>query len=427
MFRTKSNSKTRTARRRLTAIAAVLAAVSADLPSARGAASVPFVLVVYVSGGWDPAMVFDNKIGGGFVATEDGLTPAEGKGGIPYLDHASRPAVKTFFDTYGDHAAIINGVYVGSLDRRHAAALVLGAIPPDKARAVDFASFYAASLTPVMTMPHVVIDAPFLPGDYASVAVRVTSGDLDTIDAERPGGLSDDAEAALTAYRKTAYEGVYKKAASASLDGEKLRALYYGYAREEPTRQAFIKAKTKLGDLSADDSFVRAGKTAVELFAQGDSQCATVQAYGDGAWDTFENHHARQSELYEDLFAGLFKIFDYADARGILSKMTVLVVSDGGKSPQLNARDGKGPWPYTSVLVWGAGIRGGAVAGVSDKALVGRAVDPVFGTTDSADAVTLTVAHVWAAIFLKLDVATKFLLSDEVQPLTPILDPGKNQ
>jgi uncharacterized protein (DUF1501 family) len=414
----------RTHAKLLALLTSCLYAMAAAAPSARAADFVPFVLVVYASGGWDQTMVFDPKIESGFVANEDEIAVAKGKGDIPFVDHPDRPAVKTFFETYGDHATIVNGLYVGSMSRSSAAANVLGTVPPEKSRAVDYLSYYTASLTPVMTMPHVVIDAPIMPGDYASVTVKISSDDLETADAPPAGDLGDDAEAALDEFRKAEFGEVHKPAAKASLDGEKLRALYYGFAREAPVRKALAKVKETLGSNEDDgeSELVRAGKAAVELFANGASQAATIQAFGDDAWDTFEDSHARQSVLFQDLFAGLNTILDYADARGVASRLTLVVVSDGGKSPQLNAKNGKGPWPYTSMLLWGVGIRGASVAGLTDRALRGIPIDPIFGTRDSKDAVAITAANVWAALYLKTKVTTEFLLPEDTAPLTLILN-----
>jgi hypothetical protein len=382
---------------------------------------IPFVLMIHASGGWDTTMVFDNKLDSGYVSQEPGAAAATGAGNIPYINHPDRPSVKAFFDTYGANAAIVNGIHAGGIDRAGALKSMMGSVPPVRTRHTDWLSFYTYSTNPVMNLPHVVIDAPWLPGDYASVAVRLNSagiGDFtDAVPVEQSLGAAG--ETALAAFRKTAYSSFYTAANDKSLDGDKLKALFYSYAREGALYADIPKALTTIGDTSADSAFVRKGKLAVELFAQGSSQAVTLQSGPDNEWDTTTDNFARQSALFENLFAGINSIIAYASKRSIAGKMIVIVTSERGRAPLLNAAGGKAAWPFTSVLLWGVAIKGGTVAGLTDATLRGLPIDPIFGGQTTTNG-PLEMGNILSGIYLKTNVPTKILLPDH-KPLSPIL------
>lgn len=382
---------------------------------------IPFVLHIYVSGGWDQTMVFDNKLTSDICSQETGATSATGGGNLAYVNHPNRPAVKTFFDTYGANAAIVNGISSGAMDRVGALKKMMGAIPDGKYRYADWLSFYTYSTNPVMTLPHVVIDAPWMPGDYNSVAVKLTSDTIDEYTSAIPNTktLGSDGESALTTFRSSAYSSFYTAANEKSLDNDKLKSFFYSYARESNAYSELVDATTTVGDTTGDSKFLRNGKIAIELFAQGASQCATVQAGLENEWDTTTDHYNRQSEKFQNLFSDINDLFSYASSRNVLEKMIVIVSSERGRAPILNDQNGKGSWAFTSVLLWGVGIRGGTVAGLTDKALRGLPIDPIFGG-QSETAPPLEMGNIFSALYLKTNVPTKILLPNH-KPLSPIL------
>ena len=53
--------------------------------------------------------------------------------------------------------------------------------------------------------------------------------------------------------------------------------------------------------------------------------------------------------------------------RGLLDETLVVLMSEMGRSPRVNGNGGRDHWTYCySVLLAGAGIRGGTVYGASD-------------------------------------------------------------
>lgn len=86
------------------------------------------------------------------------------------------------------------------------------------------------------------------------------------------------------------------------------------------------------------------------------------------AWDTHTNNFAI---LKENKLPGLDQTYsalmeDLA-AKGLLDETLVVVMSEMGRTPRINANGGRDHWTYCySVLLAGAGIRGGTVFGESD-------------------------------------------------------------
>lgn len=105
-------------------------------------------------------------------------------------------------------------------------------------------------------------------------------------------------------------------------------------------------------------------------------RCVTIEHTN---WDT---HYAQFPGLKNDLLpqldgavAGLFR--DLAD-RGILDRTFVLVTGEFGRTPKVNNRAGRDHWPAVCTLIMGgAGIRGGRIVGASNALAEKPATEPV--------------------------------------------------
>lgn len=384
------------------------------------AGAAPFLLVIYCSGGWDASMVFDPKLDSTLVAAESGAQSVQ-VGNLTYTDHANRPSVKQFFTANGAQSVIIRGIKTSSLDHRNAYLTAFAALPPGKDRPIDLATFYAISVNPVAPLPHVVIDAPIIPGDQSPSVARLTSARIDEYLAAAPGDtLGTQGEAALLTMRKSAFARRLDKINQTSLDFEKLSALNASFAREAKLTDALTKAS---GTLPKDtvSTLVKHGRIAIELFAQGSSQAVTIQAGAAGAWNSTEDNFASQTTNYEALFSGLNSIISYAASRKVDTNLLILVASDMGRTPKLNARGGKGPWPYTSALLWGSGLNGASTIGLTDSALRATPFDPVFGTPGGPTAIVPGMLNIYASLYLATGVPSKLIMADSVKPLSKLM------
>jgi len=86
------------------------------------------------------------------------------------------------------------------------------------------------------------------------------------------------------------------------------------------------------------------------------------------AWDTHTNNF---TILKENKLPGLDQTYSALlqdlDARGLLDETLVVVMSEMGRTPRINANAGRDHWTHCySMLFAGAGIRGGTVYGESD-------------------------------------------------------------
>jgi hypothetical protein len=101
---------------------------------------------------------------------------------------------------------------------------------------------------------------------------------------------------------------------------------------------------------------------------------ATVYWHYEGpqdspVWDTHANNfqHLRQRLMppTDQAFAALLE--DLA-CRGLLDDTLVVCMGEFGRSPRINSYAGREHWPFVqSVVLAGAGIRGGSVYGASDR------------------------------------------------------------
>lgn len=96
-------------------------------------------------------------------------------------------------------------------------------------------------------------------------------------------------------------------------------------------------------------------------------------------WDTHARHFPLLRERLCPAFdVGFSTLLDDLDERGLLDETLVVVMSEFGRTPQINANGGRDHWPgCNSILLAGAGIRGGLVHGSSDNLAMYPASDAV--------------------------------------------------
>lgn len=85
----------------------------------------------------------------------------------------------------------------------------------------------------------------------------------------------------------------------------------------------------------------------------------------DTHWDNFNILRTVLLPNFDQIYSALIEDLE---ARGLLDETLVAVLSDFGRTPRINATVGRDHWTYCySVLLAGAGIRGGTIYGVSDE------------------------------------------------------------
>jgi len=88
----------------------------------------------------------------------------------------------------------------------------------------------------------------------------------------------------------------------------------------------------------------------------------------DPYWDTHSNNFVqlKQANL-PNLDQTFSALMEDLDSRGLLDETLVVMMSDFGRTPRVNGNAGRDHWTFCySVLLAGAGIRGGTICGASD-------------------------------------------------------------
>ncbi len=407
-----------------TALAASSTLGAGQLLGGRRQLDRPYFLIVYCDGGWDQTLVFDNKIDSSTVAQDTGWVAAQTSNGLSYVANTSRPNVSSFFDTHGSRAVIINGLHCRAINHEYARRYALSTpYYYGDARYVDFMSIYADQTARGYAFPHLVFDAPYMPGTLSDTAVYLNNDIIAELTTAIPNttALGASGEAALTTYLNNTYRDMFKRASYGSLDAKKFWSLYKGYARESALGTALAAAQAAIPVAGTDTDFSRNGKMALELLANDLSQCATIRCGSALQWDTHSNHFTAQSAMFESLFDGLNLILGHAQTLGVYDNLCIVVVSELGRAPTLNANSGKDHWPYTSCMAWGPKLKHGTVVGVTDDYLRGVPISPTFGDTTNSDKEHINIQHVFAGIFFKYGLSRALSMPD-IAPLACILE-----
>lgn len=124
-----------------------------------------------------------------------------------------------------------------------------------------------------------------------------------------------------------------------------------------------------------DTPFGRACFAAVRLVEAG-VRCIEVTL---GTWDSHLNNHETHAERIRTLDPALAALITTLERRGLLDQTVVMCGGEFGRTPTMNAVEGRDHWPHGfSVALAGGGIRGGCVLGETDPSgEKKRPTDPV--------------------------------------------------
>ena len=88
-----------------------------------------------------------------------------------------------------------------------------------------------------------------------------------------------------------------------------------------------------------------------------------------GTWDTHAYHYRGIEAQMPDFDRGFAGLITDLDQRGLLDSTLVVVNSEFGRTPKINAGGGRDHWPRVfSIVLAGGGIKRGQVFGASDCA-----------------------------------------------------------
>jgi len=365
-------------------------------------------LFIFCAGGWDPTYVFTPFLTDPDVWMDPAGTPAEA-GGIPYLSSAERPAVDDFFSSWGDRTAIINGIEVRNVTHE-ACRRIIWTGGTDGA-ADDWAASLAGNSIHSWALPDLVVSGPAFSAKHSSSVILagpdgqlgklVTGFALDASD-QPASPLSTATTSVVEEFLATRAEALVASAHPGP-NSEFAQAYMQALDRLDAVREIGADLSPTLpsdGYLHVRDKV----RPALELLAQNRSRCVVIQHLGqwDVGWDThsgigIQNDHYQF--LMEDLnvILGELAVTPTTGGGMLLDEVTVVVLSEMGRSPWINALGGKDHWTFTTAMLIGAGIRGGVVAGEYEAGLVGAPVDLETGLA-TATGTRLTSMHLGATL-----------------------------
>lgn len=342
------------------------------LPRLAHASGASRLIVYFAYGGWDTTYLFDPKPGSPDVDTADGDWVTHGD--LRLWDTGLMPRTHDFFAEWADRIAVINGISVNSLVHEECARRVLTGASKTQA---DVASVAAAALGPHRPVPYFTLGANARSfGQEAQAATLGIANQLQSLvvpelawptAAERfaPSTAQDDAVAAYLSGRAN------QLGADRGLRGSNATRLA-DYAesldRAEQIRQ--FAPGSFLEDWSLYNSYDSVSHAAAAL-AEDFSQAVFIS--DQGFWDTHGGNR-QQASLFNDMSGNLSSLFEALTLAGIVDDTMVLVVSEMGRAPLINATAGKDHWPYTSAMVIGPGVRPG-VYGSTDDSLRQQRID----------------------------------------------------
>jgi hypothetical protein len=128
-------------------------------------------------------------------------------------------------------------------------------------------------------------------------------------------------------------------------------------------------------------------------------------ARDDAFWDTHaDNFNLLKNSLLPPFDAAFPTLLDDLDQRGLLDETLVVCLGEFGRTPKINGNAGRDHWAAcNSVVLAGAGVRGGLVIGASDRQAAFPATPPVSPTDLSATIYHALGIDIHANLYDKLD------------------------
>ncbi|MBX3443636.1 MAG: DUF1501 domain-containing protein [Planctomyces sp.] len=261
---------------------------------------------------------------------------------------------------------------------------------PTLGSAVGFGLGPRAHALPYVALPYTMFNVVQLPGQTPGILGRrhdrfQIQGDpghpdfrVSTLDAPsgRGPGVLPARRSLLERLDQTPVGGssadvrTYQQRALDLIGSESLRRSFEMSAESDPVRDRY--GRHLLGQsLLLARRLVEEGVNFVSVF---DGQHNGQEAN----WDSHTNIFPRHRQLIPPADQALSALLEDLESRGLLESTLVIALSEFGRTPRVNGSAGRDHWPdcYT-VLLAGAGVRGGAVHGASDRIAAYPERDPV--------------------------------------------------
>lgn len=339
-----------------------------------------FFIFVNAGGGWDPTMVCDPKggdINHQFMPSAIASSGPFQYAPISFMDGARSLSNREFFDKFRDRLLVLNGIDMQTNNhdtgtRYTWSGHLEDGYPP-------LAAIIAAALAPGRPL------AFLSNGGYENtvgVAPLTRLNSIDTIARIARPNLPDPNNPGVSYFSATTAERIHRAQAQrlgAMAAAQTLPAYQLSMRQLLETRGGSNLFERMMMFLPSNDVLNRAtnpilkqGMVALAAYRAGISAAANLSV---GGFDTHGNHDASQGTAIGRLLSGVDLLMDYIDSLSLRDQVVVMVGSDFGRTPQYNAQMGKDHWSVTSMMMMGAGIRGGRVVGATDDRFRARGLD----------------------------------------------------
>lgn len=389
-------------------------------------------LFIYCKGGWDTLKVFTPMPRSSVIDNDEGSAGAV-VSGIHFADHGARPRVRSFFEEWGDKAAVINGIEVRSITHERCRRILLTGSGEGSD---DWAVSMSSDTGLYYPLPHLVVTGPAFAGENGAGVVRAgENGQLAHL-LGRSALMASDMTVEHTTTRMARMEEDFLKGrinrfvSTAGAGGAERFGRQYGAAIDN---LAELRDRSDEIELDPEGEGCRRNvaedaRTALTCFELGLSRCAMVQDLGwcSGGWDSHANL-MHQDWSYDELFGYLSEIMadletrTTVDGNPLKDEVTIVVMSEMGRHPQINSAGGRDHWTYTSAMLLGAGVRGGQSIGGLDGDFIGQKIDLNAGEVTEGGT-GLLPSHLGATL-LTLAGKDPAAFGQDMDPIMAVIDP----
>lgn len=403
------------------------------LPRRATAAGSKNLVVVFARGAWDPVWHIDPQdIANKNIDSPVGeVTPFAS--GIEILTAAERPNIATFFTDWASGCAVVRGINVGSI--AHFPSHVRMMTGTRTELNPDLGSMVAATLGEGLPLPYADIGGGAYAGPFAANMGRLGNHNqvVTLIDrlkkSYKPAPTkSDYATSPLLVPGADEAAQIREYVEARAAEAAKLRGALGDNSRRLGDyvdcfqRADDLRAIPELQTLKLAGSAALAGQIDLAITMLAKSSCAVYLDSGQD-WDTHTDIKD-QGTSADALFGDLSLLMQKLEAAGRLDDTIVVVMSEMGRTPKLNApapTGGKDHWPVTSALILGAGVKPGVYGG-TDASLNGRNVNLTTGKADDKSATPLRYDNFAAGVLQLTGVTPQDWLPD-APPITGFIAP----
>ena len=391
------------------------------------------LILIFCSGGWDPAMVFDPKdLSNPNVKMPSGNLVTEGD--FTYFDaDLTSGSVRSFFDAHRDVSSIIRGITVRSISHNGCTKRFLTGTASETAP--DFGVLAAHTHGASLPVPYMVLGSSSFVGPYGASSGRVGFNN-------QLISLLED-ESAYPAPPSWPYTQPHFSPSVSDEDqiqaflqarAERMRAQRGQFGANKKALDDYLTSQTKkvalkenrdrVGELDFFTSLSTQMERAIGLIENDVAWAVNVDT--NLQWDSHTGNENSQGGSFQSLFDALKELIDQLKAKDgretgnkMIDETTVAVISEMGRTPQVNGQNGKDHWGYTSALLIGSGVQGGTVYGGTDDSMIAAPVDFSTGALDD-NGVIVETEHFVAGLLELLGVDSS-LHFDDVTPFAPFI------